>query len=193
MSGSTNAAGAQPGPLPTIVHLAPAPDHYDKGRTQPIRYIILHNTVGVDSRDWLSHSSYPDRVSIPVLVRADGTRYNIVNYGDTAWQVGEAAHGICNANSLGLELESLNDIGRPVAPYPEAQLNTAAHCVATWLYSYGLTWDGAVRRHGDVALPPGRRHDPYGLNMPAFRARAEAWLGWFHALPNDAERARYII
>lgn len=192
MPGSNNAAGAQPGPLPRIVHLTPAPDHFLPGKGTPKTKAVLHNTVGTDSAPWLSTTSRPP-VSIHVLVRRDGVRVNIVDYADTAWHVGNARAGYLNRNCLGIELESTNDPRNPHGNgYTVPQLNTAAHCVATWLYSYGLDFDRDVVRHGDIAIPAGRRHDPWGLDMAAFRAQTLAWFAWFHTVP-AVERDRWII
>ncbi len=195
MPGTNNAAGAQPGPLPRIVHLPPAPDHYAAvpvgSRPRPKTKIVLHDTVGTDSRAWLSTTSRPP-VSIHVLIARDGTRYNIVNYQDVAWHVGNARAGYWNSNCLGVEFESTNDKGRPVVPYTAAQYATGGHLLATWLYSYGLAWAADVVRHGDIALPAGRRHDPWGLDVPRLHAGAGAWLAFFYAVP-AVERGRYII
>jgi N-acetylmuramoyl-L-alanine amidase len=188
-----SAAGSQPGPLPIISHEIRADkQHYQAGRTKPISYVILHNTEGVDSRAYLSTSSPAGHeVSIHVLVDRAGKRWNIVDYADTAWHVGVAQPPVSNANSLGIELENRSNGMGVVEPYPEAQLNTAAHCVATWMFSYGIPWY-RVLRHADVALPRGRRHDPASLDMMDFRERIDAWLTFFRALP-QAEQGRYII
>lgn len=197
MPGSNNAAGAQPGLVPPVAHLTPRTDRYESGRNgQPIRHIVIHNTVGTDSRAYLSTTS-PDKnpVSIHALVERDGTRYSIVAPRDTAWQVGDTIPGcgVTNHNSLGIELESTNDpSNRHGNGYTDAQYNTAAHCVAGWLFSFGLDFDHAVVTHASVANPPGRRHDPWLLDWPRFRNLTRAWVAFFQSLPPSAH-GRYII
>jgi N-acetyl-anhydromuramyl-L-alanine amidase AmpD len=182
---------AQPGPLPVIDHSYRADQHhYTENRTKPIGFAVIHNTEGVDSRAWLS-TTPGSGVSIHVLVDRAGVRWNIVDYNDTAWHVGNATPPYSNANCLGLEFENRSNAWGVVEPYPEAQLNTAAHCVATWEFSYGIPWYRVVR-HGDIAVPYGRRHDPSNLDMNDFHARIAAWLAFFRSLP-PSEHAKYII
>lgn len=181
----------QPGPLPTVYHSYHADEnHYDEGRTKPIQYGVLHNTEGDDSREWLS--TYPGSgVSIHVLVDRAGVRWNIVDYNDTAWHVGNAKSPYSNSNCLGLEFENRSNAWGTHEPYTEAQLNTAAHCIATWEFSYGIPWNCIVR-HGDIALPYGRRYDPSNFDLDAFYARVDDWYGFFQSLP-ESEHHIYIV
>ena len=73
--------------------------------------------------------------------------------------------GFCiKRTCLGYELESTNDAGRAGNGYTAAQYNTLAHCVATWLYSYGLDFERDVVSHASIVVPVGRRHDPWDLD-----------------------------
>jgi N-acetyl-anhydromuramyl-L-alanine amidase AmpD len=185
---------AVPGPLPKIDHSCkPDARHRTKGRRgldKPTKGVI-HNTEGTDSRAWLSTTSSPP-VSIHVLIARDGTRYNIVDYGDTAYHVGDAIAGYSNVNCLGVELESRNRNGRATTPYTAAQYNVLAHLLATWIVSYGLDYDEDIKRHGDIALPAGRRHDPSGLDMGRLKRETMAWLTFFRAL-DPADHHLWII
>lgn len=189
---STNpAAGSQPGPLPQIVYVRADRHHYQPGRREPIAYAVLHNTESAgDSTAWLS-TDPNSAVSAHVLVRRDGTRVNLVDYTDTAWHVGVSRSGISNANSLGLEFENASNGQGTQEAYSAAQLNTAAHCVATWLISYGLPLEHVVC-HRDIAWPPGRRRDPSNLDIPAFLALVQAWVLFFRAVP-EREWPAYVI
>jgi N-acetyl-anhydromuramyl-L-alanine amidase AmpD len=181
-----------PGPLPPIIaHRTCRAGYFTPGRALPVQAIVLHNTEGVNSLDWLSGASPLLRpVSIHVLVSADGTRHNVVDYGDTAYHVGTAKRPYLNANTLGLELENPSTADRAV-PYPAVQIAVAAHCVATWLFSYGLGLDALVR-HGDIALPLGRRTDPNHFPLPRFLQLVVDWGVFFRALP-AAEHRHWIV
>lgn len=193
-----------PGPLPPVDHSYHADRaHYTPGRSgQAIRYCILHNTEGTDSRDYLA-TTPGSAVSIHALIQG-ATRYNLVDYADTAWHVGYALPDYRNGNCLGVELESRNTNGHATHPYAASQYNTLAHLLATWLYSYGLAYDTAVRCHRDIAVYPpdyptvalrgqlGRRHDPSGLDLDRVRRETLGWLAFFRALP-AGEQAAWII
>lgn len=184
-----------PGPLPRISHAYPADAlHFTPGRRgHAVTKAVLHNTEGLDSRAWLSTASSPP-VSIHALIARDGVRYNLVNYADTAYHVGEAVAGYSNTNCLGVELESRNRPGRAIVPYTIAQYNTLAHLLATWLISYGLDYNRDVVCHRDIALPAGRRHDPSGLDLARVRRETAAWVAFIRALALvPAEQAKWII
>ena len=194
-----SAAGAQPGSLPAIHHTYRADaKHYTKGRwripllgiSDRIEYAVLHNTEGRDSRAWLSTTSNPP-ASIHALIDRAGARWNIVDYNDTAWHVGKARSPYRNSNSLGLELENRSNPRGVSEDYTPAQINTAAHWLATVMFSYGIPWLNVVR-HGDIALPAGRRADPSNFPMDDFRLRTDAWLLFFRNLP-EASHSLYII
>jgi N-acetyl-anhydromuramyl-L-alanine amidase AmpD len=190
-----------PGPLPVIKHLTPDAHHFYpwNGHTPRSIYgIVLHSTAGTDSRRWLSTdpaSVDPVSgigVSIPILVQRDGTRINIVDYADVAVHVGIAREPWHNSNALGIEFENRSDTLGHTQPYPAVQIETGAHALATLMYSYGVPWARVVR-HGDIALPPGRRTDPIGpFPLDVLHVRAQAWLDYW-AVCSEAERVRTII
>jgi N-acetyl-anhydromuramyl-L-alanine amidase AmpD len=198
---------AQPGPLPTISREYRADaNHYTRGRgpfTVPTD-IIVHSSVGKDSRNWLTTTSPAGHeVSAHSLARGS-VRYDLVNFMDTAYAAGACLPGISNANTLNLEIENLsgyvNADGSVVnQPYDEATLNTAAHCVAAWMFSYGIQ-PTRVHRHADVAVYSkpdpragqlGRKKDPVNLDWPAFLVRVQAWYSFFLTLP-ESQHAYYI-
>lgn len=200
-----SAAGSQPGPLPVVDHTWRADArHYTKGRprvriagvtviSDKLEYIVLHSTVGRDSRRYLTIDP-STQVSAHILIARDGRRYNLVDYNDTAHHVGQAKAGYRNSNCIGAELENIN--GHPSGvrePYTTGQINTLAHWTATILFSYGLPLD-SIRHHGEIALPKGRRTDPIGFadDGPRYIALTSAWLTFFKALP-EASHGLYIV
>lgn len=172
-----------PGDLPVVRRNYPADrDHFTMWRrSYRIEYIICHNTEGRDSRAWLSTTSDPP-VSIHKLVRHDGV-YSIVEPAHTAWHCGETIPGYSNMNprSLGVEVESINSGGKCQEPYSDSDYNYTAHTVAGWMFSYAIPWEH-VLRHADIADPPGRRHDPSGLDMARLQREVYAWQRFFGAL-----------
>lgn len=189
-----------PGPLPgAIEHYIPKAGHYDHGRTGPDnkpavpRYIVIHNTEATDdSVNWLSWQSNPP-ASIHVIAEREGTRVNIVNYGDTAWQTGYSKNPVHGYNSLGIEFANASNHWGTKEEYPDRQIWTGSHAVATWCYSYGIPLTNIVR-HTDIAVwppgeaashPPGdlRRYDPSNFPWSLFMGRVASWLDFFAALP----------
>lgn len=204
------ASGSQPGVLPTPHNEYRADGkHFRRGRApyKLPRLIIVHSTVGRDSRNWLTTTSPPpNNVSAHVLVQGND-RYNLVDFLDTAYAAGACLPGINNADTLNAEIENWSGYvardGTVVnEPYSVASINNAAHCVAAWCYSYGIPLAN-VRRHADVAVYPddyevvalrgklGRKHDPIAFDWHDFMNRVQAWLTFFAAIP-QSEHAHYI-
>lgn len=181
-----------PGALPSVSHAFTADAaHHDTGRGgHAIAGVALHNTMGSDSRAWLSTTSQPP-VSIHALVFRDGTRYSIVAPLDTAWHVGSARPGFTNARYLGVEFENLSNGLLVRQAYTAEQYNSGAHCVAGWLFSFGLVWADVVD-HKDIALPAGRRHDPANFDRARLQTETAAWVAFFRRLPAD-QQAAWII
>jgi N-acetyl-anhydromuramyl-L-alanine amidase AmpD len=208
---NNSSAGSQPGALPTPHNNYRADGlHFTKGRGRykSPRYIIVHSSVGKDSRNWLTTTSPPpNNVSAHVLVQGND-RYNLVDFLDTAYAAGTCLSGISNADTLNIEIENLSGYVYPNngtvvnEPYSEATLNNAAHCVAAWCFSYGIPLAG-VRRHADVAVYPddyedvalrgklGRKHDPINLDWHDFMNRVQAWLTFFATL-DEKDHAYFI-
>ncbi len=182
-----------PGEVPVIVHLKPDLLHFQEWhepRPRLISGVVLHSTMGRDSRRWLS-TDPASSVSIHALGQPDGTRVNIVNYADVAWHVGEAVAPWTNATTLGYEFENRSNGGLIKEPYPAVQIATGAHWLATVMYSYGIPWERVVR-HGDVARPVGRRIDPVEpFPWDAFRRITEQWLFYLQYCSAD-ERTQAI-
>lgn len=189
-----------PGPLPDIRRDYPAAlDHYTRWRRGPdgnqnyaVEFIVVHNTEGRDSRKWLSSTSAPDPVSIHKLVRREGV-YSIVPPAHTAWHAGNCMlpYTAMNARSLGVEIESINHDGQAQEPYTDNDYNFTAQTVAGWMFSYAVPWE-RVLRHADIAAPPGRRHDPSGLDWARLQRETYAWLRFMTAL-KVTERGQWII
>lgn len=150
---------------------------YDE-RTLPIRYIVLHTTGGVDSRNWLSKwnraapGSAQNQVSIHYLVQRTGAIYEIIDEQKRAWHVGVSRmpDGETDGNSaaIGIEIEHLNE-----PDYTEEQLNSTAELVHDLMQRHKI--DGKhVVSHASVAQPAGRKIDPVHFDWADFWNRVAA-------------------
>ncbi|NLI00345.1 MAG: hypothetical protein GX446_12745 [Chthonomonadales bacterium] len=110
------------------------------------------------------------KVSAHFIVDRDGTVVQMVPVTRRAWHAGRSAlEGIAHVNdfSVGIEMVNRGD-GRD--PYPEAQIEAAASIVRLLRRRYAIP-DRRIVSHAHVARPAGRKEDPLGFDMRAFRAR----------------------
>lgn len=174
----------------------------------PIVGIVGHNTVGWDSRGYLSRGGdLPDgsdrKVSIHRLIRKDGTQYIYVPEERGANHAGlgkmPAPWKRLNPNrcTLSFELENASDGKDQVDPYTDDQLLSMGYLLAEWRTRYGPL---PLLRHGD--LDPTRRSDPVGLSvamMESWFAQArnapapDPWAAWGSAYPLPEEQRGWAI
>ena len=130
------------------------PSNYRAGRTQPVRYIVLHYTAnnGDTARN---NCDYYHRVgglqaSAHYFCDEHGAMQS-VREGDTAWHCGARAywHPECrNANSIGIEMCSRKRADGSYYILPETVANAAA-LAREIMQRYGIDTDH-VLRHYDV-------------------------------------------
>lgn len=157
-------------------------------RTKRVRWIVMHDPVGGSPGGTLAYLrrnalgvSYhylilppePGRVPVAVCLAEPGQ-----------WCVGHAGvksripgtlvrDGDVNEATIGVSLyKHTSDYG----PFPESMVKAAADLVSDLINDdeYELTDAGVVLAHREVS--PGRRSDPRGLDMTAFRANVAARL-----------------
>lgn len=129
-------------------------DNYRAGRTQPVRYIVMHYTAnnGDTARN---NCDYYHRVgglqaSAHYFVDENGVMQS-VREGDTAWHCGARAywHPECrNGNSIGIEMCSRKRADGSYYIKPETVANAAA-LARDIMQRYGIDTDH-VLRHYDV-------------------------------------------
>ena len=129
-------------------------DNYRAGRTQPVRYIVMHYTAnnGDTARN---NCDYYHRVgglqaSAHYFVDEHGVMQS-VREGDTAWHCGARAywHPECrNGNSIGIEMCSRKRVDGSYYIKPETVAN-AATLAKDIMQRYGIDTDH-VLRHYDV-------------------------------------------
>lgn len=130
------------------------PSNYRAGRTQPVRYIVMHYTAnnGDTARN---NCDYYHRVgglqaSAHYFVDEHGAMQS-VREGDTAWHCGARAywHPECrNANSIGIEMCSRKRADGSYYILPETVANAAA-LAREIMQRYGIDTEH-VLRHYDV-------------------------------------------
>ena len=162
------------------------PSNYRAGRTQPVRYIVMHYTAnnGDTARN---NCDYYHRVgglqaSAHYFVDEHGAMQS-VREGDTAWHCGARAywHPECrNANSIGIEMCSRKRADGSYYILPETVANAAA-LAREIMQRYGIDTDH-VLRHYDVT---GKRCPMPWVDDPAQWAAFLAMLTPEH--PNEEE------
>ena len=161
-------------------------DNYRAGRTQPVRYIVLHYTAnnGDTARN---NCDYYHRVGgLQASAHYFCDEYGVmqsVREGDTAWHCGARAywHPECrNANSIGIEMCSRKRADGSYYILPETVANAAA-LAREIMQRYGIDTDH-VLRHYDVT---GKRCPMPWVDDPAQWAAFQAMLMPEH--PNEEE------
>lgn len=129
-------------------------DNYRVGRTQPVRYIVMHYTAN-NGDTAKNNCDYYHRVgglqaSAHYFVDEYGVMQSVLE-GDTAWHCGARAywHPECrNANSIGIEMCSRKRADGSYYIKPETVANAAA-LAKDIMQRYGIDTDH-VLRHYDV-------------------------------------------
>lgn len=131
----------------------------------PVNAIVAHNTVGVDSRKYLSQGG-PRSVSIHSLIQKDGILYRYVPDERGANHAGygkmPAGYPPLNPNrcTIGYELENASNGAGRVDEYTDAQLLTMGWEINRIRAKFGHL---PIFRHAD--LDPTRRKDTVGLTI----------------------------
>ena len=162
------------------------PSNYRAGRTQPVRYIVMHYTAG-NGDTAKNNCDYYHRVgglqaSAHYFCDEHGAMQS-VREGDTAWHCGARAywHPECrNGNSIGIEMCSRKRADGSYYIKPETVANAAA-LAREIMQRYGIDTDH-VLRHYDVT---GKRCPMPWVDDPAQWTAFLAMLTPEH--PNEEE------
>lgn len=167
------------------------PSNYRAGRTQPVRYIVMHYTAN-NGDTAKNNCDYYHRVgglqaSAHYFVDEHGAMQS-VREGDTAWHCGARAywHPECrNGNSIGIEMCSRKRADGSYYILPETVVNAAA-LAREIMQRYGIDTDHVVR-HYDVT---GKRCPMPWVNDPAQWTAFLAMLTPEH--PNEEEEENMV-
>jgi len=151
----------------------PSPNKSRRPSGVRITAIVLHADASdrVDSSlDWCRRPE--SKVSYHVLIGRTGNVFALVHPEERAWHAGVSElDGVKNVNdfAIGVCLSNRND----GETFPKAQLFEAATVCAALCQHYGIPLERIVT-HAEVARPAGRKTDPKGLDLDAFRATVRA-------------------
>lgn len=152
--------------------IRPSPHH--SPRRDPITAIVLHADAAPQIESTLNWLANPiSKVSYHLVIGRGGTVYSVVPVDRVAWHAGASmldGDPRVNSISVGVSLSNRND-GRE--PYPIAQVDAAVAVCAYLCRTYHIPVD-RITTHAIVATPKGRKNDPLGLDLAAFRASVAA-------------------
>lgn len=154
----------------------PSPNHNGRG-THRVSAILLHADAAADiaaSLHWVQSAA--SQVSYHLMVSRSGEIFQCVAPDRRAWHAGVSVLDNaedCNSFSVGVCLSNRND---GVEPYPITQRGAAADVCALLCAHYDIRVERIVT-HAAVARPVGRKTDPKGLDVEAFRDTVRARLG----------------
>lgn len=152
----------------------PSPNH--SPRRAAVSAIVLHADAASrieQSIDWVRRAE--SQVSYHVMIGRNGRIYSVVHPDRRAWHAGVSElDGVANVNEFSVGV-CLSNTNRGEA-FPITQLGAAADVCAVFCGAYGIPTDRIVT-HAEVARPLGRKTDPLGLDLNAFRAMVDARLG----------------
>jgi N-acetyl-anhydromuramyl-L-alanine amidase AmpD len=166
-------AMAQFSPLPLAYAYIPSPNCDDRPPDAlSISCVVLHATVEPTTEGTVHIFLDPARkVSAHFVVGKDGRVVQMVPVEKRAWHAGVSVlDGVPSVNdySVGIEIVNLND-GKD--PFPDAQLQAVAGILRLLRSRYAIP-DARIVSHAQIALPPGRKSDPLGLDFDKIRTLA---------------------
>jgi N-acetylmuramoyl-L-alanine amidase/AmpD protein len=147
---------------------APSPNHDSRPDGCVVDTIVLHATVLDSADEVVAHFSNPgSRVASHYTIDRDGTVYRHVQEERRAWHAGQSRmpdgrEGV-NDFSIGIELVNRND---GLDPYPETQLSALMALIRQIRSRQPIRY---IVTHAEIAMPPGRKTDPQGLDMDQVR------------------------
>lgn len=131
------------------------------------KLVVIHATAsnnGAGALSWLSNPK--SGVSAHYLVDTDGKIYNLISEELVAWHCGVSEWKVdgnlltdLNRYSIGIEVTGDNK-----TPFSEVQKASLVELTKDILNRHKLTADRVVR-HLDVAVPKGRKSDPFAVSM----------------------------
>lgn len=156
-----------------FVDLPADKNHYWPGRQSLTRAICLHDTVGTDSRAWLT-TTPGSNASAHRLIARDGTIYKLVDDKDTAWTNGPSKMytspgSLSNQNASYLTIEMEHHY-KLTPDWPEAQIAACARQVVEW---WGFVGFLPVVYHWQVQ---GNKVDPINFPFGVFHRNLVSWL-----------------
>jgi N-acetyl-anhydromuramyl-L-alanine amidase AmpD len=152
--------------LPAFWQSRPSPNH--SPRSAKVTAIVLHADASnriESSLDWCRRVE--SKVSYHVIIGRNGLVFSLVHPDRKAWHAGISTYlgrDNCNEYTIGVCLSNRND----GEPFPVPQVASAAEVCAVLCKHYKVKVDD-ITTHAIVATPAGRKTDPHGFDIEAFR------------------------
>ena len=142
----------------------PSPNFDARPQGLAVDTIVVHATVFDTLEETCRHFEKPEsRVAAHYTIDRDGTTVQHVEEANRGFHAGVSrmADGREKANdfSIGIELVNRNTGDDP---YPLAQLESLRALITAIRSRHPITF---VVSHAEIALPPGRKTDPAGLDV----------------------------
>lgn len=156
--------------------LRPSPNFNARPAGMAITCVVLHATESKSAEqdlNWMC--SKASKRSAHVLIDRDATVYSLVDVQQRAWHAGVSSfkgQGDVNDYSIGIELANDN----AGEPYPEEQIAVCAALVANYIKKFPAISIDRITTHAKVAIPVGRKSDPFGFDLAAFKVRVQREL-----------------
>lgn len=138
-------------------------------RRLPRRLIVLHTTMGYNSRSWLQGGSaaHGTPASADFLVDRLGNIYQLIppgwysyHSGTARWRWIQDPDYTLNQSAVGIEIEAAEHRGQRIT---DLQYIATAALLDALMAHHAILVDRIVT-HAMVALPPGRKKDPMTLD-----------------------------
>lgn len=147
---------------------APSPNCDNRPPGTVVDTIVVHATVLDTAEEVARRFADPQsRVSSHYTIDRDGRVLNHVRENLRAWHAGVSrmpdGREAVNDFSVGIELVNRND-GRD--PYPPDQIAALVRLIRDIATRHPIRY---VVSHAEIAMPPGRKTDPVGLDLGAVR------------------------
>lgn len=127
---------------------------------------LIHHTASNILSGTISHfQNRTSKVSADFTIGKNGEIVRMIPKGWMAWHAGQgtfAGKVLKNYNAISYGIELVN-LGNYVDPYSEIQLEAMAYVIA--VIQEECPTVQLIRRHQDIAYPPGRKIDPAGLTI----------------------------
>jgi N-acetylmuramoyl-L-alanine amidase len=141
-----------------------SPNFDGRPKGQVVDTIILHATqIDTIEKVIKYFSMEKSRLSAHYTIGKDGRTVQHVKDNDRAWHAGESktpdGRQKVNDFSIGIELVNLND---GLDPYTEEQILALKELIKVLKTKWPIKY---VYSHAQVAMPPGRKTDPQGLDF----------------------------
>ena len=144
----------------------------------PLDIVVLHSTcMSANTTDEVVHwfQTPESEVSSHYIVGKDGRVVQMVAEGMRAWHAGPCDwRGRTDINSCSVGIEMVHRDQDPKDDWPDAQVRAVARLLADIRTRHAVP-DDHVLFHSEVAVPPGRKHDPVNFD----RARLLRLAGEF--------------